>query len=284
MPRSLRILFACSFLIPLASPMIQQACPSGAPIGTFQLTATPPEGGVARPIETVNQLLPKDTIWYEPAALSAADKKKARIALVLVPSDSSKVLVLPPKPAGDPLSWTVPSATQIVAVVWGPHGLEDSKVKGLVKKNSDLIGELADYAQKTEQTQNLIQAITQQQQSLLTGENLDTAVVSFASSFPGAPQIDRTQPANQQMLALLRSVNPALSSYDPLAPSAAQRTEQSAGLAAAVAGMYFGNTEVGLAAAGGALLVNMHAIFFPRTEFRSAFAQTPPEHPTETEL
>ena len=85
------------------------------------------------------------------------------------------------------------------------------------------------------------------------------------------------------MLTLIRSVNPSLSVYDPLAQNPAQRAAQSASLAAAVAGLFFG-TNVALAANGGALLVNMHSLIFPGTEFRSAFAQSAPDHKDQTVL
>jgi hypothetical protein len=111
---------------------------------------------------------------------------------------------------------------------------------------------------------------------------VNAAVVSFANQYPGT-KLDHTLPADQQMLALVHGVNPALSAYDPLAQNPTQRAAQSAGLAAAVAGLFFG-TNVGLAASSGALLLNMHGLFFPNTEFRSSFGEPVPEHKTETAL
>ena len=49
--------------------------------------------------------------------------------------------------------------------------------------------------------------------------------------------------------------------------------QQSGGLAASVAGLFFGN-PVALAAGGAALFSNLKTLIFPNTEFRSAFAQT----------
>ncbi|MDQ1469268.1 MAG: hypothetical protein QOJ99_748, partial [Bryobacterales bacterium] len=264
----------------LAAPPF--TCPAGAPLGTFQITAAPPGGGARRQLQTINQLLPGYRISYVPVKLNSPDKKKTRISLVLLPSDHGKVKVFDPERADAEINWTVPFRTEIAAVVYGPQGLNRKKVDQLIAKNDELVGQLADYAQKTEQTQALIQAITQEQQALDTGKNVNAAVVSFANQFPGT-KLDRTQPADQQMLALVHSINPALSAYDPLAPSASQRAAQSAGLAAAVAGLFFG-TNVGLAASGGALLLNMHSLFFPGTEFRSSFAETLPEQKTEMAL
>ena len=269
----------------LAAPLLAApplTCPAGAPLGSFQLTVTPPGGGVPRQLQTVNELLPGYKVWYAPVKLNTPDKKKARLSLILVPSDHGKVKIFDPQPASEPINWTVTIRTQIAAVVYGPQGLDKGKVDRLVAKNDELIGQLADYAQKTEQMQALIQAIAQEQQSLESGQSVNAAVVSFANQYPGA-KFDHTMPADQQMLALMHGVNPALSAYDPLAQNPVQRAAQSAGLAAAVAGLFFG-TNVGLAASSGALLLNMHGLFFPNTEFRSSFGEPVPEHKTETAL
>ncbi len=225
-------------------------------------------------------------IHYHPESIKGPDKKKARISLVLVPSDKGakgKIIVLDPRPANEDAEWTAPTQTSIAALVFGPEGLDKGKVASLLKKNDELVGELADYAQKTQQTEALIQAIAQEQQTLDTGQSVNAAVVSFANQYPGAPKLDRTQPVDAQMATLLHGLNPALSSYDPLAPDPTQRAAQSASIAAAVAGLFFG-TDVGLGASAGALLLNMHSLFFPRTEFRSAFGQTPADRKDVTTL
>ena len=164
----------------------------------------------------------------------------------------------------------MPFQTQLVSLVWGPEGLNKAKVASLVAKNNELIGQLADYATKTEETQALIQAITQQQ-TLDTGQNVDAAVAGFAQQYPSA-RIDPTQSTSAQLGTLLHGVNPSLSAYDPLAANPQQQAAQTAGLAAAVAGLFFGN-GVGLAATGGAMLVNLHSVLFPNTQFLSALAQ-----------
>ena len=117
----------------------------------------------ARPIQTVNEVLPGYTISYTPAAIDAPDRKKARIALVLVPSDHGKLEVFDPKPAAEAADWKVSSRTQIITVIFGPRGLSKGKVNQLLSKNEELAGQMADYAQKTQQTEALIKAITQDQ-------------------------------------------------------------------------------------------------------------------------
>ncbi len=246
-------------------------CPGGAPLGRFVLDVAPPSSGAPLAMGTVNQLEAGDTISYRPLDIMAPAKKKVRIALLLVPSDGSKILVFDPKAAAQPASWTVPFRTQLVSLVWGPEGLNKAKVASLVSKNNELIGQLADYATKSEETQALIQAITQQQ-TLDTGQHVDAAVAAFAQQYPSA-RIDPTQSTSTQLATLLRGVNPSLSAYDPLAQNPQQQAAQTAGLAAAVAGLFFGN-GVGLAATGGAVLVNLHSLLFPNTQFLSALAQS----------
>jgi hypothetical protein len=134
-------LFLC-FAVPLfAAPPL--ACPAGAPLGSFQLMVTPPGGTVPRQLQTVNELLPGDKVSYSPVKLNTPDKKKARVSLVLVPSDHGKVKIFDPQPASEAVNWTVTIRTQIAAIVYGPQGLDKGKVDRLVTKNDELIGQLA---------------------------------------------------------------------------------------------------------------------------------------------
>src|SRR6185312_13736890 len=240
-------------------------------LGRFDLTVVPRAGGIPHPLEAVNQLLPGDTITWHPLEIDSFQKKRVRIALLLVPTEGSKITVFDPKPASEPATWTVPFRTQLASVVWGPKGLDKSKVNELVVKDGELIAQLADYAAKSAETQALIDALARKQQVLDTGQSLDAAVAGFASQFPAA-RLDRTQPTDVQLSVLLHSVNPSLAAYDPLAQSPQQQAAQTAGLAAAVGGLFLGG-EVGLAATGGSVLVSLHGVLFPHTQFLSALAQ-----------
>ena len=70
----------------------------------------------------------------------------------------------------------------------------------------------------------------------------------------------------------MRTLNPAISAYDPLAPQQSARMQQSTVIAASIAGLFLGN-GVGIAAGGAAMFVNMRSLMFPNTEFRSALVQ-----------
>lgn len=246
-------------------------CPGGVALGRFELTVVPPGGGVPLPLESVNRLLAGYKVSYRPLQISSIEKKKVRVSLLLVPSEGAKIVVFDPKPADEPAEWTVPFRTQIASLVWGPEGLSKARVASLIAKNDELIGQLADYAEKTEEAQTIIEGVTQQQRAQDVGLNVDAAVAGFASRFPSA-KIDPTQPAAVQLGMLVNGVNPALAAYDPLAQNPQQQAAQTAGLAAAVAGLFFGN-GIGLAAGGGAVLVNLHSLMFPQTQFLSALSQ-----------
>ncbi|MDZ7637352.1 MAG: hypothetical protein U5J83_03725 [Bryobacterales bacterium] len=104
--------------------------------------------------------------------------------------------------------------------------------------------------------------------------SLDAALTGFASRY-GTPMsaINRESPTSEQAMSLMRTLNPALTSYDPLAPSPTQRLQQSAGLAASVAGLFWGS-QVALYAGGAGLFLNLRGMMFPGSEFRSALMQT----------
>ena len=107
----------------------------------------PPKGGTPRSLQTVNRLLEGDTISYHASEIDSPSQKKTQIALLLVPSDGSNILVYEPKPADQDTSWKVPFRAQLASLVWGPAGLDKSKVTSCsVTKNDEMIGQLADYA------------------------------------------------------------------------------------------------------------------------------------------
>ena len=251
---------------------LSRACPASVPLDTFQLTVKP-EKGDPRPARQINLLEKGRKIVYTPAELPPdQDQKKARVSLVLVPDDGkSDLTVTDPVPANAPAEWTTPYRVGVVAIVFGPQGLDHKKVESLVTKDRELVTQLADYAEHTAQVESLIETLTAAEQG--SGRNLDAALNGFASRSGTATKIDRTAPTDQQAAALLHALNPAIGAYDPLAATSASRMQQSAGLAASVAALFFGS-NVGLAAGGAAMVQNFRTILFPGTDFRSALAQS----------
>ena len=226
-------------------------------------------------MRNINRLEEGDVLLYKPI-LRSGEQRKGEVAMVLVPTrkspDEDKVIILDPKPANEPQSWTVPMRISVVAYVYGPAGLNRKKVKDFLSRDEELIAQLADYAEKTAQTEALIAALSSPNSS---SANVDAALQGFSSKY-GMSQLDRTVPTDQQALALMRTLTPTMATYDPITPQPSQGVGQTAGLATAVAALFFGS-PVGLAAGGTAMLLQLRAIAFPNSEFRSSFAQPMPE-------
>jgi hypothetical protein len=246
-----------------------KGCIASTPLGTFRLSVQRDHEKETRPIGSMNILQPGENLVYEPVTLPPDFRKSARVSLVLVPSDANASLsVFEPSVAREKAVWPAPFRASAVAIVFGPQGLDRKKVVSLVKKDRELVMQLASYAEQTAQVESLIQALSSGQRN-----SLDAALSGFAASgaAPGV-KLDRNAPVDQQALALFRGLSPALGAYDPLAAQSAARMQQSAGLAASVASMFFG-TNVGLAAGGAAMVQNLRTLLFPGTDFRSALAQ-----------
>jgi hypothetical protein len=240
------------------------------------LRVRPANGGNPLPLRTINRLEEGDSVLYRPI-LRPTEKRPGEVAIVLVPArrvpDQPNLQVLIPKPAAQAQEWKVPSRSAVAAYVYGPAGLSRVKVEKFLAKDNDLIAQLADYAEKTAQTEALIQALSSDTGS---GETVNAAFSGFASQYGFSTQIDRTAPTDQQMALMFRTLNPAMATYDPISPAPTQRVGQTASMATAVAALFFGS-PVGLAAGGTAMLLQMHSLAFPNTVFRSSFAEPMPE-------
>ena len=183
-------------------------------------------------------------------------------------------MVLEARPAKEPAQWAIPTQAAVVGVVFGPHGLDVKKVSSMVEKNQDLIPQLADYAQQTATVEALVQTLTQVEQSPTYGTDLNASLRGFSAAYGvSVSKLDTTASTDQQAAQLLGAVMPSLSTYDPLTSERTALLAQSTGLAASVAGLFFG-TPVGLAAGGAALFENLRIMVFPDTDFHAAFTQS----------
>jgi len=269
------VLVVCPTLLLAAIPPL--VCPAGGPIGSVELrVASPHTGNEPLPLRTINRLEEGDTLLYRPL-LRSGEERKGEVAIVLVPANKTaplgKLAILDPKPADRPQQWKVPWRVAVVAYVYGPSGLNAKKVKDFLSRDDDLVAQLADYAEKTAQTEALIAALSAPAGSAL---NVQSALQAFSSQYGVNTQLDRNAPTNQQALSIFRAVNPSIASYDPLSPQASQPLGQAAGLATTVATLFFGS-PVGLAAGGTAMLLELRSIAFPGAQFRSSFSQTMPD-------
>jgi hypothetical protein len=268
------------------------ACAGTLNVGSFRLLVEPAKGGPPLPVQSVNILQPGEKLKYEPLHLAPAIKNKARIAVLLVPAvkpdskardkdrdrdkdkdSEAEIDVLEARPAKAPAEWEVPVRTAVVGVVFGPHGLDVKKVSSLVEKNPDLIPELTEYAGQAAKVGALVQTLSEYEQAPGSGRDLNALLKGFSSKYDiSIPKLDTTAPANQQAAQMLRALIPSLSSYDPLTSTPTGTVQQSAGLSASVATLFFG-TPVGLVAGGTALFLNLRTLMFPDADFRSAFTQ-----------
>jgi hypothetical protein len=226
-------------------------------------------------LRTINRLEEGDTILYRPI-LRSGEERRGEVAMVLAPANRTgleeKLLILDPKPANKPQQWKAPWRVSVVAFVYGPSGLNMKKVKDFLDRDDDLIAQLADYAEKTAQTEALISALSA---PASTSANVQSALQGFSSQYGLNVQINKTAPTDQQAMMLFRALNPAIAGYDPISPQGTQEVGRTAGLATSVATLFFGS-PVGLAAGGTAMLLELRALAFPHSQFRSALSESMP--------
>jgi hypothetical protein len=260
--------------IPKAEPFV--SCPAGGPLGAVDLSVdSPRRGDEPLPFRTINHLSEGDTLLYSPL-LRGKEKRPGEIALVLVPAKRENgeipIVVTDPKPADKPQQWKIRQTISVAGFVYGPAGLSKKKVRSFLSQDEVLIAQLADYADKTTQAEALVTALSNSESS---SASVNAALSGFASQYGFAVQLDRNAPPAVQAETLFATMNPQLATYNPLASSTATRAGQTASLATAAASLFFGN-PIGLAAGGTAMLLDLRAIAFPDTQFRSSFAQALP--------
>ncbi len=274
-----------------STPPAEVVCPGGAPVADADFrvkspakaASLPAAGGADQnsgdenglPLRTINRLEEGDVVTYTPIETKIT-KLHGEVTLVLVPArhgaDEDPLTVLDPKQATKPQTWTVPTKTSIVLVVYGPSGLSSGKVKKFLLKDDTLMAQLADYAEKTAQTEALLAALSSAETA---GAPVDAAVSGFASQYGLNVKFDPHATADQQAMTLFSTLNPAVGGYDPIAPQNSQRIAGAASLATSVATLFLGS-PVGLIAGGAAMALQLRALAFPHAEFRSAFVQALP--------
>jgi hypothetical protein len=268
-----------------ANAAVPVNCPAGLPLGDVKMQVEGDPGKQRLPLRSVNRLGEGDTVYYSPVKLRLKPKG-GKVALVVapapvkpgdpVPKDLPTVKVLAAIDAEKPGQWKMPFRVGVAALAYGPEGLDPKRVKAFLTSDDDLIVQLADYAEKTAQAESLISAISSG--APLNPTQVDAALNGMSTQ-AGVGSVDRTLPKDQQLSLMLGRVNPTLSGVDPVAPDMTVRTQATASVVTAVAGMFLGS-PVGLAAGGTLLAMNLRTMLFPGTEFRSSFAQvTGPESP-----
>jgi len=252
------------------------SCPAGGPLGAVDMEVRSPRNGdQPLPFRMINHLSEGDVLSYSPVK-RGKEKRPGEVALVMVPAKREKgaplLIVTDPKPAEKAQEWKIPETVSLVALTYGPQGLSKRKVRNFLSQDDLLVAQLADYADKTAQTEALIAALSNGESS---SASVNSALNGFASQYGFAVQIDKNAPVTAQAQTLFATMNPQLATYNPLGSSTGQRAGQTASLATAAATLFFGS-PVGLAAGGTAMLLDLRSIAFPDTQFRSSFAQPLP--------
>ncbi|HEY4362944.1 MAG TPA: hypothetical protein VGN17_18385 [Bryobacteraceae bacterium] len=240
-------------LLPYGATGATRGCDGSISVTSFRLTVQQAgtAAGPALPIRHLNNLLAGYRVSYRPMDLPADMKKDAKLTLVLVPkSADGNVTVLEPKLAATPGDWQIPFATRIAVLVFAPQGLDEKRLTNLVTKDDALAASLADYADETADLE---------------------AGLSYASDLADAaeenPSPRANTPAEQALFALVRALNPAVSSYDPLGVG---RRAGPATMMGQGASAFFENA--GGIVPGGGVLPMVKTWLLPDTEFRSVYA------------
>jgi hypothetical protein len=267
----IRILVALFLSVAPAAAAVPPGCVGSASLGTFQLLVRPFSKGSPLPLKAVAAIPGGARLIWDPVHLTPRISSGAEIAAVLVPAaEDGDLITLEPRKAATRTEWQLPARPQVIALIFGPQGLSEGKITSLVTHNRDLLKQLADYAEESSKVESLVQELANAEQS---GGGADAVLKGFSTRYGGdLTRLDPKASSDQQAALLLKTVLPTSTSYDPLAARSAQ-VQQSGGLAASVAGLFFGN-PVALAAGGAALFTSLKSVMFPSTEFRSAFAQT----------
>ena len=270
--RRLKTALAVSILV-VAVPVAAQppaVCAGSSSLGTVRILVRHSAVGLALPIKSVSSLPVGAHLIWDPVHLPRKQVETAEVTAILAPPSGEDLVVLKPLKAGVPEEWRLAIRPAAIALVFGPQGLSAGKVKSLVTHNQQLVEQLADYAEQTSKVESLVQELSNAEQS---GSGVNAALKGFSARYGVAlPKLGSQTSTDQQAALLLKTVLPTANTYDPLAAGNTQ-TQQSAGLAASVAGLFFGNA-VGLAAGGTALVQGIKGAFFFDAEFRSAFAQS----------
>lgn len=244
-------------------------CAGSATLGTFQLSVRPFTQGAALPLKSVAAMPAGSRLIWNPAHLRLPPSNNAEVTVVVVPAGDGELLTLEPRKASERTEWQLLQRPLVIALVYGPQGLSEGKLQSLVTRNQDLLRELADYAEQSSQVEALVQELADAEQSRA---DADTALKGLSAEYGvSAQKLSSTTTSNQQAALLLNALVPASNNYDPLAAQSSQ-VQQTGGLAASVAGLFFGN-PVALAAGGAVLFANLKTVLFPNMEFRSAFTQ-----------
>src|SRR5262249_45585265 len=115
----------------------------------------------------------------------------------------SSLTIMEFKPAGIYGEWGVPVRVGLAGLALGPQGLDEKRVTDLVAKDQELIPSLADYSEQTADIGHTVDTLTPMEDTLDEDEPIE-------------PHLNRADPTNQALSALLRTLNLTLLANNPL--------------------------------------------------------------------
>jgi hypothetical protein len=282
--RKMLCLLALSFSLSVAARAEGSGvppCAGSQNVSRFRLLVEPSKDGKPLPVQNINILEPGDKLKYEPVHIPPAIRDRAKIAILVVAApkadsdDEAKkkpaegadepvetreslkaamkeakdsIHVLDALPAKDTQEWNIPARASVVGVVFGPFGLDVKKVSSMVIKNPDVIPQLTDYAEQTEKVSAVVQALSEYQQEGDPSRDVNAALAGFGSNYNVViHKLSTSQSSSQQAAVIMQAMMPSMQNLDPVTSTNTQLLDQGAGVAGAVATMFFGS-PVGLAA------------------------------------
>ncbi len=248
------VVFASGFCLLAAGAFsAPRGCVGSAAVTSFRLSARPAGANAPQPIpiRQANNLGSNYRVSYAPLDLPANLGKDAKLTLVIVPkANDGQITVLEPRLAASSTEWTLPAAARIVLVVFAPQGLDEKRLTNFVFKDENVVAALADYADQTADLEAGLQLAREMEEQ----------------DDDDAPRPHTTTPGEQAIFALVRALNPSVSTYDPLGSG---RRAGPATMAGKGIEGFFENAG-GLFPGAGALPM-IKQFLMPDTEFRSVY-------------
>lgn len=197
----IRILMAVLLVAAPAAAAVPLGCTGSATLGTFQLSIGPFSRGSPLPLKSVAAITAGSRLIWNPVHLTPPASSNAEVAVVLVPDSGGDLIILEPRSAVTRTEWQLLERPQAIALIFGPQGLSEGKIKSLVAHNRNLVKQLADYAEQSSEVESLVQEIADAEQS---GGGTDAILKGFSSQYGcagvSAPQ---TTPAHRSVFSTL---------------------------------------------------------------------------------
>ena len=150
---------AVSLAVAPVGAAVPLGCAGSTSLGTFQLSVRPFSKGSPLPLKSVAAIPGGSHLVWNPLHLTPRAYSSAEVAAVLVPASDGDLITLEPRRAGTPTEWQLPERPQVIALIFGPQGLSEGKIKSLVNRNQELLKQLATYAEQSSQVESLVQEL-----------------------------------------------------------------------------------------------------------------------------